>query len=73
MIQLTKLNGQTFLLNALLIEKIESLPDTTITLIDGKKYIVKDQENIVKQKIIHFYKEIGIIGMLNELEVKEDE
>lgn len=73
MIQLTKLNGQSFLLNALLIEKIESLPDTTITLVSGKKYIVKDNEDSVREKISQFYQEVGIIRVVNQLGVIEDE
>lgn len=65
MITLTKLNGETFLLNVLLFERIEFLPDTTITLTNGKKYVVKDTKKDVVEKIIHFYKEIGLTSSLN--------
>ena len=37
MISLTKLNGQTIVVNAELIETVEKTPDTIIGLITGKK------------------------------------
>ncbi|MDQ0161742.1 flagellar FlbD family protein [Bacillus alveayuensis] len=73
MITLTKLNGKTFLLNVLLIEQIESLPDTTITLTNKKKFIVKESEQTVQKKIIDFYKKIGLIRMVSHMEETENE
>lgn len=46
MIKVTRLNGQPFTLNALFIEQIECFPDTTITLSNGKKFVVKEDEEI---------------------------
>jgi len=40
MIQVTRLNGTKFHLNALLIETVEETPDTIITLTTGRKFIV---------------------------------
>ena len=40
MITVTRLNGPAFALNPDLIERIESTPDTVITLVDGAKYVV---------------------------------
>ena len=62
MIQLTKLNGKSFNLNALYIESFESFPDTTITLTTGTKYIVKESEEEVRQKIIEFYQHIQVLS-----------
>ncbi|MCF6093830.1 flagellar FlbD family protein [Microaerobacter geothermalis] len=42
MIQLTRFNGTTFVLNCFLIETIEATPDTVITLNNGKKMVVKE-------------------------------
>ena len=42
MITVTRLNGPAFALNADLIERIESTPDTVITLVDGAKYVVRE-------------------------------
>lgn len=42
MITLTRLSGSEFALNADLIERIDSTPDTVVTLVDGKKYVVTE-------------------------------
>lgn len=42
MITLTRLSGSAFALNSDLIERVESTPDTIITLVDGKKYVVAE-------------------------------
>jgi flagellar protein FlbD len=42
MIALKRLNGQEFILNADLIETLESTPDSIITLSNGKKLMVKN-------------------------------
>ena len=42
MIRLTRLNGEHFVLNAELIQRVEAHPDTVITLLDDTKYIVVD-------------------------------
>jgi flagellar protein FlbD len=42
MIQLTRLNGKSFILNAELIRYVECLPDTYITLTDGDRLVVRE-------------------------------
>jgi len=42
MITLTRLNDRKFVLNAELIRTVEENPDTTITLINGDHFIVKE-------------------------------
>ncbi|GAA1436029.1 hypothetical protein GCM10009641_33720 [Mycobacterium cookii] len=42
MILLTRLSGTAFALNADLIERLDSTPDTVVTLVDGKKYVVAE-------------------------------
>lgn len=58
MIRLTRIDGRWFFLNADLIETVETLPDTTITLINGKKYIVKESAEEVVQKVIEYKRKI---------------
>jgi flagellar protein FlbD len=72
MITVTRLNGKTFTINAVYIETVESFPDTTITLANGRKYVVKDDEDSVKRKIIEFYQSIGLLGH-KQLEGMENE
>jgi flagellar protein FlbD len=54
MIALKRLNGQEFVLNADLIETIESTPDTIIALTTGKKLMVKNNVEDVVRKIIKY-------------------
>ena len=60
MIQLTRLNGEAFTLNAIMIEQVQVLPDTTITLLNGKKLVVKNTESEVVGRITAYYKKIGL-------------
>lgn len=54
MISLTKLNNQTFVLNAELIKFIEATPDTMITLTTGDRFIVKEGSSDVIRKVIDY-------------------
>ena len=58
MIELTKLNNMKFTLNSDLIETIEEVPDTSITLTTGKKIMVKESRVEVKNLVKEFKKEI---------------
>ena len=42
MVTLTRLTGSVFALNSDLIERVDSTPDTVITLVDGTKYLVRE-------------------------------
>ena len=42
MIVVTRLNGSQFGVNPDLLERVDSAPDTILTLIDGTKYIVEE-------------------------------
>jgi flagellar protein FlbD len=41
-VTLTRLTGSVFALNSDLIERVDSTPDTVITLVDGTKYLVRE-------------------------------
>ncbi|RKL69001.1 hypothetical protein CR203_02890 [Salipaludibacillus neizhouensis] len=66
MIILTKLNDQSFTLNALYIEQVQAFPDTTVTLTNGKKIVVKETEQELYQKITEFYKQIGLTSLVSK-------
>ncbi len=42
MIEVTRLNGSVFILNANLIETVEANPDTVVTLVNGHRYVVRE-------------------------------
>ena len=52
MIEVTKLNGSTILINAELIESVEETPDTVLSFVTGKKLIVKESRQEVKNLVI---------------------
>jgi len=58
MIALRKINGKEFILNGDFIESIEATPDTTITLVSGKKIIVQNSLEDIVKKVIR-YKQLG--------------
>ncbi|MEG0471265.1 MAG: flagellar FlbD family protein [Solibacillus sp.] len=62
MIEVTRLNGKVFTLNALYIETVEAFPDTTITLTTGSKFIVLENVEQVRQKVKTFYQHIQVLS-----------
>lgn len=58
MIKLTGMNGKEFVLNDGQIEKIEEVPETVITLVNGNKYIVEESPDEVIEKAINFKKQV---------------
>lgn len=55
MIDVTRLDGRGITVNAELIESIEEVPDTVLTLTTGKKIIVKESRQKVKS-LVKLYK-----------------
>ena len=60
MITVTRFDHSHFILNADLIEIVESLPDTHITLVTGKKILVKQTAQEVVERVIEFRRQAGI-------------
>ncbi|WP_313341580.1 flagellar FlbD family protein [Sedimentibacter sp.] len=58
MVEVVGINGDAFLINATLIEIIEFIPETKITLTTGKYYLVKDSKNEIVNKIINYNQKI---------------
>lgn len=58
MIELTDLTDKTFVLNCDLIENITSIPETKITLTNGKYYLVKETPSQVIEKVIKYKKSL---------------
>ncbi len=54
MIIVTRLNKQPFYLNSDLIELIEEMPDTIITMTNGKRLIVEESAETIVDRIILF-------------------
>ncbi|MDK2945308.1 flagellar FlbD family protein [Geotoga petraea] len=54
MITVNKLNGNEFVINCEQIEKIENHPDTTITMMNGHVYIVKQSIEDIQRLVIEY-------------------
>ncbi len=54
MIRVTRFSGQQYLLNADLIETIESTPDTVITVMSGRKFIVQENAEDLVERILAY-------------------
>jgi flagellar protein FlbD len=72
MILLTRLNNKTFVLNASWIEQIEALPDTTVTLTNGKKIVVKETVTEVQTRCLTFYRETGLFRVAEQAKEGEN-
>lgn len=51
MIEVTRLNGTKMLVNTSLLETVEETPDTMLTLTSGKKLIVKESRQEIKELV----------------------
>ena len=58
MVELTNMNGVTFVLNSSLIETIELIPETKVTTTTGKYFIVREKPEEIVQKVIAYNQKI---------------
>ena len=58
MIEVTKINGVPVLINPDLIEFVEEAPDTVISFTTGKKIIVKESRQDIKNLVKSYRKDI---------------
>ena len=58
MIALRRLNNQPIMVNAELIEQLETTPDTVVTLTSGDKLIVRDTMEEIQAKIIDYKRKV---------------
>lgn len=55
MIELTNLNGASFVLNCDLIETIENIPETKITLTNGHYFLVGEEREEIVKKVVSYH------------------
>ncbi len=58
MIEVSRLNKKTFILNCDWIETVEATPDTVITLTNGKKYVVAEKVEEIIDKVIEYKQKV---------------
>lgn len=62
MIDVTRLNGKRFVVNAEQIRFVESTPDTMITLLSGDKIIVTESLEEVVERAIQYQRQIRVFA-----------
>ncbi len=63
MIEVTKLNDVKIMINPYLIETMEETPDTVIVFNSGRKIVVKDKFNDIRNRFGNFMASAIRIGM----------
>lgn len=59
MIKVSTLDGREIALNAELIERVENVPETVITLVSGKKILVRETLDEVIAKVVAYRRQVG--------------
>jgi len=54
MIKLTRLNQNEVVINAEMIEFVEAIPDTIVTLVSGKKIMVTESVDTVIGRVVEY-------------------
>ncbi|WP_330585413.1 flagellar FlbD family protein [Roseburia sp. 1XD42-34] len=70
---MTRLNGDEFTLNSIMIEQVQNFPDTTITLLTGKKFVVKETKAEVLKRTLEYYQQVGIQVVMKREASNDDE
>lgn len=63
LIKLTGLNNKEIILNADNIEKLEAVPESLITLVNGNKYLVHEDVDEIINRVIEYKSKIFRLGM----------
>jgi flagellar protein FlbD len=58
-VEVTRLDGKIYYVNPHQIEYIEVNPDTTLTMLSGKKLVVREDYQTVFDRIVSYRKLIG--------------
>jgi flagellar protein FlbD len=72
MIVVTRLNGSGFAVNPDLVERIQETPDTTLIMVDGAKYIVREPLAEVIDRIAAYRARIVSMAYGTDLPVARD-
>jgi len=63
MIRVTRINDSELVINADLIEFVEAIPDTMISLTTGKKIIVKETPDEIIRRVAEFKRLSSVRGL----------
>lgn len=72
MVEVTRFNGTKIYISAHQIETLEATPDTIITLLSGRKYIVVESVDEIIKSIVEYRQRLGSWGNEDENPPIED-
>ena len=58
MIRLTRLNDEEFVINCSQIERVETIPESNVIMVNGKHYVVKESVDEILDRVIDFHAQI---------------
>ncbi|SET95283.1 flagellar protein FlbD [Lacrimispora sphenoides] len=58
MIRLTRLNDEEFIINCSQIERVETIPESNIIMVNGKHYVVKESVDEILDRVIEYHAQI---------------
>jgi len=64
MIRLTRLDGSELTVNCELVETVEATPDTVISLVTGRKLVVRESVEEVADLVVAFRRRVGACPFL---------
>ncbi len=64
MIHVTRLDGSALMINCDLLETVERTPDTVISLLNGRKLVVKESVSEIVARVIEFRRMSGVCALL---------
>ncbi len=60
MVEVTRLDGKKYWINPHQVEYMEQTPDLTLTMLSGKKVVVRESPDEVIARIVAYRRKIGI-------------
>ena len=60
MVEVTRLDGKKYWINPHQVEYMEETPDLTLTMLTGKKVVVRESPEEVIERIVAYRRKIGI-------------
>ena len=74
MIKITRFNHSELVINADLIEFVEQTPDTVITMVTGRKVLVRESAEEITRRVVAYRQDIGpFVPQLGNLSEQSEE
>jgi len=73
MIKVSRFNGTKFVINCEWIETVEATPDTVLTMMNGKKYVVSESVDDILAKVIEYKQKAGFANRIINVQSENDD